>query len=192
VVVKSKPVASNYFLRRLCIWIPRRTYKFDFKCVKPGCSKSLTSKGIYNKVRLVLHVKDYYYLATENLKCNCGLTTILAWDNHLLDQLPFAIRNEFPALLTYRYACDRSVITFLKSRTLGNSPHALHNSLLELHSEKWMAQNLQYLNDCRRHQSGMNLVKKQPPKYTEAESFKVLPTSRWLLLQVMFGVGSSP
>lgn len=179
--VKGKPDPSDYFLRRLCLWMPRRIFKFDFKCVRPGCHKSLTSKGIYNKVRLVLDIKDYFYLATENLKCTCGLTTILAWDNRLLNQLPFAIRNQFPALLTYRYACDRSVITFLKSRTLGNSSHALHNTLLELHSEKWMADNLRYLNDCRRHQSGLKLVKKQPPKYEEAEPFKVIPTSRWLL-----------
>ena len=90
--ISKKPEPQFYFLRRLCFWLPHRLFKYNFKCPIPGCNKNLTSKGIYTKVRLVLDVEDYYYLATENLKCNCGkLTTILGWDNRLLAQLPYAL-----------------------------------------------------------------------------------------------------
>ena len=131
--VSVKPVPEKYFLRRLFLWMPRMMYFFNFKC--PNCKRSAQSKGIYNKVRLVLDIKDYYYLATEYMGCTCG-KTFLASDKRMLEQLPYHMRVQFPAILTYQYACDNAVISLFKSRTLGNSSHALKNTLLEMHSEQ--------------------------------------------------------
>jgi hypothetical protein len=65
----SKPHPESYHLKRLFLWMPRRLWKVDFRC--PHCStpQSLRSKGIYNHVRLVLDVKDAYYLAGEYMYC---------------------------------------------------------------------------------------------------------------------------
>ena len=52
----------------------------------------------------------------------------------MLSQLMYSIRTWFFATLTHKYACDLAVISLLRSRTLGNSPTALRNSLLEVHS----------------------------------------------------------
>ena len=82
---------------------------FDFKC--PNCNKSLRSKGIYHRVRLVLDMKDFYYLAAEYLDCNLCNGTFISYDNKILDQLPYGVRAKFPAVLTYKYACDQAVVS---------------------------------------------------------------------------------
>ena len=68
-----------------------------------------------------------------------------------MNQLVDAKRAHFPAVLTYKKACDRSVITILRGRILGNSSSALRNGILEIHSEEWLRKNLIYLNDCKAH-----------------------------------------
>ena len=82
---------------------------FDFKC--PNCNKSLRSKGIYHRVRLVLDMKDFYYLAAEYLDCNLCNGTFISYDNKIFDQLPYSVRAKFPAVLTYKYACDQAVVS---------------------------------------------------------------------------------
>jgi hypothetical protein len=87
-------------------------------------------------VRPVLDIKDYYYLAAEYHFCKGCNGTFIAWDKRTLDLLPDGVRNKFPVVLTHKYACDVSVISLLRSRTLGNSPSALQNNICELHSEE--------------------------------------------------------
>ena len=70
-----------------------------------------------------------------------------------MNQLVDAKRAHFPAVLTYKKACDWSVITMLRERTLGNSSSALRNGILEVHTEEWLRRNLIYLNDCKAHRS---------------------------------------
>ena len=51
-------------------------FDFDCPCCKPR--RSLRLKGIYNRVCLVLDMKDYYYLAGEYMNClGCKGTFIL-------------------------------------------------------------------------------------------------------------------
>ena len=69
----------------------------------------------------------------------------------ILSQLTDSIRAYFPAISTRKYACDVSVTTLLRSRTLGNSPTALQNEILEVHSGEWLRKQLSYLSDCKRH-----------------------------------------
>ena len=69
----------------------------------------------------------------------------------MLNQLTDSIRAQFPVILTRKYACDVSVTTLLRSRTLGNSPTALRNEILEVHSAEWLRKHLSYLSDCKRH-----------------------------------------
>ena len=57
------PSPATYHLKSLFLWMPRRMWQVDFHC--PHCQpcRSLHSKGIYHRVRLVVDVKQYYYLA---------------------------------------------------------------------------------------------------------------------------------
>ena len=113
--------------------------------------RSLRSKGLYNRVRLVLDMKEYYYLAAEYMDCNCCKGTYIAWDSRVLSQLPDGVRSRFPVILTHKYACDISVVNLLRSRTLGNSSTALQNNVTELHTEEWSRRVMWYLTDCQRH-----------------------------------------
>ena len=99
-------------------------------------------------------MQDFYYIATEYLDCICG-KTFIAWDNRMLDQLPYATQCKFPAALTYKYAVDKSLLTLLRSRTLGNSPSAVQASISELHSENWIRRGTMYMQDCVRHSKGV-------------------------------------
>ena len=57
------------------------------------------------------------------------------YNARILEQLTDNVRVQFPVVLTHKFACDMAVISLLRSRTLGNSPTALRNSILEVHSE---------------------------------------------------------
>jgi len=58
-----------YYLRRLFLWMPRKMWGVNFMC--PNCAnRALRSKGLYHRVRLVLDMKDFYYLAAEYMDCN--------------------------------------------------------------------------------------------------------------------------
>ena len=80
-------------------------------------------------------LKVYYYVAAEYMECRFCFGTFITWDLRMLDQLASGVRARFPVLMTRKYACDPSVIALLRSRTLGNNPTALRNTLHEIHSE---------------------------------------------------------
>ena len=78
-------------------------------------------------------------------------TMIVCIMTRILDQLTDSVRVQFPVVMTHKYACDVAVISLLRSRTLGNSPTALRNSVLEVHSEQWLKKQLTYMSDWERH-----------------------------------------
>ena len=127
------------------------------------------SKGIYNNIRLVMCLKDFCYFQpnTRNAKHAMGLilyimrvtidtynlhvTVMVCIMNRILCQLVDSIRAQLPIILTRQYACDVAVMSLLRSRTLGNSPTVLQNSIHEVHSEQWLKQLLMYLSSCKHH-----------------------------------------
>ena len=147
--------------------------------------ESLRSKGLYNHVRLVMDMKSYYYLAAEYMDCRACSGTFIAWDHRMLSQLSDGVRARFPVLMTRKYACDESVTAALRSRTVGNSPTALRNTLHELHSEEWLRRQLDYLSCCHRHQRGV-LGGKQA--YQKPTPFPPFPSSKWFLAAYVWDV----
>ena len=81
--------------------------------------------------------------------------TIIAADLYysILNQLTDSRLALFPAILTCKCACDVAVVSLLRGRTLGNSPTALRNAILEIHSKDWMQKQLRYLDDWQRYRS---------------------------------------
>ncbi len=120
----AKPTPGSYHRKRLFLWIPRRMWHFDIHCPRCGPRQSLTSKGLYNRLRMVLDVKDYFYLACEYLECRSCSGTFLSWDHRLLDQLSAGVQAHFTTTLPHKYACEEAVVALLRDRTLGNSPSA--------------------------------------------------------------------
>ena len=176
--VTSEPKPQLYFLRRLFLWMPRKMWLVDFKC--PTCKVSLRSKGLYNRVRLVLDMQEYYYLAGEYMDCKTCISTFLSWDHRMLRQLPDFVRSRFPEVLTRKYACDRSVATLLRARTAGNSSTSVRNNVHELHSEEYLRHQLLYLSACQRHRSGVAMmVTGGVTRYEEAPAMKSFPSAKW-------------
>lgn len=177
------PDADDFFLRRLFLWMPKRMWSIAFRC--PRCKninngKGLTSKGLYTRVRLVLDLKDYYYLASEYLECNNSdcRGTFIAWDHRLLDQLSYEVRVLFPAVLTYKYACDVALLSLLRSRSLGNSCTSIQKKINELHCEEWMRKTIAYLSSCKRHKEEKG---SKAADYRGQIPRKPVPSAKWFL-----------
>ena len=87
-----------------------------------------------------MDIKDYYYVAGEYMDCHTGgcNSTYISWDQRIISQLPDSVRARFPAILTYKCACDMALVSLMRARTMGNrlSPTALRMNVLEVHSEE--------------------------------------------------------
>ena len=175
----AQPSVESYTCKRLLLWMPRKMWRVDFLC--PRCSVSLHSKGPYNRVRLVLDVRDMYYLAGEYMHCVKCTGSFVSWDHRMLAQLSDGVKARFPVVLTYKYACDQAIISLLRARTIGNSPTALCNNLQEVHNEEWLRKMLCYLSDCERHRSGLQRMGIAPPDYPPAAPVPRFPTPKWFL-----------
>lgn len=175
------------FCKPALVWMPYRTFNWEFKC--PTCSKPLTSKGAYRNVRLVLNLKSYYYLIGEYMECRES-HTFISYDQRLLEQLTSDIRSKFPVTLTRKYALDNSVIAMLRSRTLGNSSHAIANSVLEQHSEDYLAKVQAYLADCSRHKESRARMNQPAFDYRKPPTFKGVPRYQWFLATYLRDVWS--
>ncbi|EFX63591.1 hypothetical protein DAPPUDRAFT_268197 [Daphnia pulex] len=88
----TRSSAEAYFFQRFFLWMPRKMWAIYFTC--PICSdvQSLTSKGLYNRVRKVIDLTCRYYLAAEYLECRSCCGTFISYDARLLSQLPDAKR----------------------------------------------------------------------------------------------------
>ncbi|XP_061651844.1 uncharacterized protein LOC133488233 [Phyllopteryx taeniolatus] len=53
---------------------------------------------------------------------------------------------KFPAVLTYKLACDLKVVHMLKDRSLGNSVTSLRRKIQEGHTLEWLRHSLEYLS----------------------------------------------
>lgn len=190
-----KPVSEAYHRKRLLLWMPRRMWNVNFMCPNCDTPQSLRSKGIYKHVRIVMDFTNFYYLAGEYMDCRGCNASFISWDRRILDQLTDGVRARFPVVLTFKYACDQSVIALMRSRTLGkiimiigqlhslfqysgNSSTAMRNTLHEIHSEEWLKRQLAYLTDCQRHMKGLQKLQQPPVTYAETMSFPAFPTAK--------------
>ncbi|XP_030216065.1 uncharacterized protein LOC115546731 [Gadus morhua] len=110
------------------------------------CQKHLTKCGMYKTIRKVLDIDGWYLMATEYLECRRCRRKVAAWSQEVVRQLGEGHRALFPAILTYKLACDRRVIIQLRERTRGNSATQLQKKLCEAHTEAWMRRSIHYLS----------------------------------------------
>ncbi|WAR12544.1 hypothetical protein MAR_026724, partial [Mya arenaria] len=141
------PGVDRYFAHPLLVWMPRRLWAVKVSCVV--CRRELVAAGPHDVVREVLNLTGFYYAVTEELQCKSCNKRYLGWSQSVLNQLDVAHRNLFSAVLTYKYACDVTVVTLLRTRGQGNSANQLRRKLEEEHSQEWMTKTLHYLADCQ-------------------------------------------
>ena len=180
-IPNQPPSVSRYFNNRLLLWMPRKMWKVNLHCPHPECEKHLlTSAGIYTHVRQVLDIDGYYNLAAEYLECSKCSRKLISWSPLIVKQLDIG-HQQFPVLITYRYACDLKVVRLLRTRAAGNSSHQLFRKLEEQHEEAWLGRCAQYLSDCqaftRAQSRGILTIRKpeEPPARTR------VPKPKWLL-----------
>ena len=151
------------------------------RCTDP--KRWLQSKGLYTRVRLVLDVKDFYYLAAEYHYCGGCKGTFIAWDRRVIQQLSHEIQVLFPVVPTYKYACDVSVISLLRARSLGNSSTLVQKKISELHSEEWMRRSIAYLSSCQRQKNAPVPHRIVPDDYAfqTVSPMKNIPSPKWFL-----------
>ena len=61
-------------------------WAIDLVCVQ--CRHPLRSKGLYQRIRVVIDVKDCYYLVGEYMYCSSNngcKSTYISWDKWILD-----------------------------------------------------------------------------------------------------------
>ncbi|XP_053730492.1 uncharacterized protein LOC128764612 [Synchiropus splendidus] len=144
-LVYTQPPATShpFFQQPFFLWMPYRMWAYPLKC--PTCKSSLRAAGLYKTVRRVLDRSRWYFMGTEYLECHGCRKKVAGWSQAILEQLDLSHRREFPAVLTYRLACDKALINTLKVRTLGNSATRLHATLVEEHTTAWIHQSHKYL-----------------------------------------------
>lgn len=176
------PSPTDYFGKGIFMWCPKLKWAFVLKC--PICSTSLTYKGLYPRVRTVLSITSYYYLAGESYECRngtCKNSTFISYDQRLRDQLPIHLSCQFPIIMTWKSACDTSVVSMLRSRTLGNSPTAHYHNILEMHSDTHMRNTLTYLHVTTKFNEERQGLSQTPYDFPEPPRFKDIPKSKWFL-----------
>jgi len=180
--------------------MPVRMWGAILRC--PNCQTALCSKGLYTNVRQVIDISERYYLVAQYHYCpTCpnpekptSKATFIAYDRRLLEQLPTHQRDQFPIIMTYKYACDEKVVALMRSRTVGNSPTAVCHTVAEIHSEQWMRKASAYLGRCAAHKEEQKkkcLLVGLPYKettYEELPKFEPLQGPKWFLAVYIFDV----
>ncbi|KAM8852770.1 uncharacterized protein ACB058_011493 [Synchiropus picturatus] len=148
-IYSQPPTTSHpFFQQPFFLWMPYKMWAYPLKC--PTCKSPLRAAGLYKTVRRVLDRHSWYFMGTEYLECHGCRKKVAGWSQAILEQLDLSHRREFPAILTYRLACDKALINALKERTLGNSATRLHATLVEEHTTAWLDKVNRYLGVLRK------------------------------------------
>ncbi|KAJ7681120.1 hypothetical protein B0H17DRAFT_943362, partial [Mycena rosella] len=148
---KSKPTPKQMYNAHFFYWDPDLLLEDGVKC--PDCLQKLERHG-YTRPRRVDDLHDCFYLVGSRHKCTrctnpkSGKTTITfnSWDTEIMQSLPPALLDDFPAYLSHRGAMSKSVFELMRSgfqyglgsKQFSNSLQALHR----LHYDKLHAQYL--------------------------------------------------
>ena len=130
------PSPLVFFHHRLFLWLPYRLHDFPLVCSQPGCNHNrLRSAGLFKTVRRVVDWVHDYYMGTEYLECGRCNKKVPGWSLDILSQLDNHQVEEFPAVVSYQLALDKTLLLELRDRSLGNSTTKLARKLVETHTE---------------------------------------------------------
>ncbi|GFR76580.1 hypothetical protein ElyMa_005803600 [Elysia marginata] len=127
-------------------------------------------------------------MGTEYLECGKCHKKSPAWNQAILKQLGPAQRIEFPAVLSYKLALDRSIVRELRDRTLGNSPTMLQRKLQEHHYTNYLEKTIRY--QCALGKFAAQFVSRPVSAAKALPPYRPVPTARWLLVVYVSDVHS--
>ena len=178
----QQPSAAQFFTHRLLLWMPRKLWALRLTCPTETCTdRELHSAGMYPHVRQVVDIDGFYNLASEYLECSFCKRKFISWSQPILDQLDIGHRLQFPAVLTYKLACDFRVVRLLRCRGLGNSPSQLQRKLQEQHSEAWLQKTAHYLSECQQFARAGDRGLISRPLFDDPPPMSPVPKYQWLL-----------
>ena len=160
---------NKAYYRDILVWIPDMMWGGICKPPCPTCKsdKDVSSWGFNSDhvARLVIGLKENYYVMTRRYKCSgCekrklelekGLQTgekvklpkytFMGWDPKSLPLMAFGCGDEFPAFLTWKAALDMSLVDMMRAEfAKGIRPETFSNSILEYHAKHYTRSHLQY------------------------------------------------
>ena len=149
-IPSQPPNIDRYFAHSLFVWMPKKLWRVKLHCIRDSCNnREVVRAGNYPVVRQVMNITSFYLMVAEIYECGKCKAKYVSWSGAFIKQLDVSRRCQFPVILTYRYACDESVVTLLRTRGLGNSPFQLQRKLQEQHHRTWTKQTTIYLSDYK-------------------------------------------
>lgn len=177
--ILNKP--DRYFAHRFFLWMPRHLFHMDLVCPQEECNGKLTNAGVHQKTRMVLDEDSFYNMAGEYLSCPKCSKKVISWSEGILRQLDNTSRNQFPCILTSKYACDLRVVRLLRQRTLGNSSSAVSKVIEEQHGEKYVTSLESYFSNCKSFQSSAHRGFFGIPHFQRPPPQRPVPRHRWFM-----------
>ncbi|XP_070203391.1 uncharacterized protein [Littorina saxatilis] len=121
-------------------------------------------------------------MATEILKCPVCKATFVGWHSDIRSQLSASLQSLFPAVLTLKRACDRSVVTEMYERCSGNGPFLLNKKLVERHSARWRGKVARYADHCNIYlEAASKGLITALPSFPEPPAMTIVPEYEWIL-----------
>ncbi|XP_053390675.1 uncharacterized protein LOC123560231 [Mercenaria mercenaria] len=181
-IPQSVPNLHNFFGHRVFIWMPIKLWSLRVACPHQDCRHlELSHAGVYQVVRQVLDVSNFYNLVPETLWCKKCKRKMVSWSHSILSQLNIGHRSHFPCLLTTMKACDTKVAILMRQRGLGNSASQIQKKLKEQHSTEWYQKTIQYLSACKSVASAASSGLIVPQRFQEPPAMAPIPQYRWLM-----------
>ena len=75
---------DRYFATPLFVWMPSKVMKMKVCCQEQGCSKELTSVGLYFRTYSILGMKSCYNIVAVYLECK---KQYMSWNNRRISEL---------------------------------------------------------------------------------------------------------
>ncbi|XP_053389918.1 uncharacterized protein LOC128552873, partial [Mercenaria mercenaria] len=181
-IPQSVPKLHDFFGHRVFIWMPIKLWSLRVACPHQDCRHpELSHAGVYQVVRQVLDVSNFYNLVSETLWCKKCKRKMVSWSHSILSQLDIGHRSHFPCLLTTMKACDTKVAILMRQRGLGNSASQIQKKVKEQHSTEWYQKTIQYLSACKSVASAASSGLIVPQRFQEPPPMAPIPQYRWLM-----------
>lgn len=150
---EAYPTPQSLYNPRFFLWDPQALAPHSVTC--PTCKRVLVRHDSLKRPRKCIDQNSSFWIIGYRYRCtfcrnplsNNPTVTFCSWDKRLLDRLPAALAEEFPAYLTHRSGISKSVFNVLRScLQSGMGTKQFSNTLRISHLLSYDALRLQYLS----------------------------------------------
>ena len=91
------------------------------------------------------------------------------------------VAARFLCVLTYKFACDKSVVVLMRSRTVGNSAASVMKKIEENHEDESLNAHVRYLGDYESYRTGKRRLQLDIRPCETPPPVPMLASRQWLL-----------